>query len=389
MKTRTMTESPVSARTLFVAHLLTRPATRALRSLASAALLLLAAGSSDARATVTMAVDPSRAQVTQSGASATVCVGMSGSGGAAAGTQNDLTWDGNCATLLRCDAAPGVGKPLSAGLLPRTHFTLRALMLSLADTNPIRDGALYCCTFRVELAEPGACCSLAMSNARWSDSKGNGAGASVNGGELCLADTGGSAASARPRGSSSGPQNVPGVVGGAVAPAPGAPAPAATRGSLAVGGVGSAPTPQLPPLGGLSPDTVAAVSPPEGEVPQDQELAGGTGSAEPPVEQTAAQTPGRSAAARTAAASPAATTPAAQTSPSAPATAPATAASPPPTTAAPSAKPTPRMSPPPKAKAPEPTAAAKGGCAIASNGGVDPGPVLAGLVALILARRRR
>src|ERR1043166_9302351 len=50
----------------------------------------------------------------------------------------------------------------------RAESTMRALMLSMGDTNPIPDGNLFCCNFK--MATPGqGCCGLTMGNVAFSD----------------------------------------------------------------------------------------------------------------------------------------------------------------------------------------------------------------------------
>ena len=76
---------------------------------------------------------------------ADVCVSLDTGGAAVAGTQNDLNWDGDCASLPgedSCVVAGMHGKDLSAATRCG-DFCLRAIVLSLTDVNPIPDGDLY------------------------------------------------------------------------------------------------------------------------------------------------------------------------------------------------------------------------------------------------------
>jgi hypothetical protein len=79
-----------------------------------------------------------------------------------AGTQNDLTWDGACATLREgsCRAEPAIRKSLNTAFSPHSDFTLRALVVSITDVNPIPDGPLYCCEFSADIDQ--GCCPIAI-----------------------------------------------------------------------------------------------------------------------------------------------------------------------------------------------------------------------------------
>jgi hypothetical protein len=152
---------------------------------ATLALLLLFANPAAAAVSLTL----SSASVPHSGDAASVCVALSTGGEEVAGTQNDLVWDGSCATLPdshRCYAAGTHGKSLQGKLLVNRDFTYRALILSLSDVDPIDDGVLYCCTFTVE-ADPGQCCAVNIAGAGASDSKGNAVSLNGTSGELCVA----------------------------------------------------------------------------------------------------------------------------------------------------------------------------------------------------------
>jgi MYXO-CTERM domain-containing protein len=136
--------------------------------------------------------------VANSGGRAEVCISLRSGGAEIAGTQNDLVWDGSCATLPdthACAGSAGTGKELLGALNPQGRdFAYRALVLSLSDVNPIPDGTLYCCAFTVE-ADPGECCSIDVVNAGASDPLGNAISVTGVGGQVCVA---GSAASGSP-----------------------------------------------------------------------------------------------------------------------------------------------------------------------------------------------
>ena len=122
---------------------------------------------------------------------ADVCVSLDTGGAAVAGTQNDLNWDGDCASLPgedSCVVAGMHGKDLSAATRCG-DFCLRAIVLSLTDVNPIPDGDLYCCRFSIHAA-PGACCNLSVVNAAASDPDGKAISASGNVAHLCVSSDG-------------------------------------------------------------------------------------------------------------------------------------------------------------------------------------------------------
>ncbi len=117
----------------------------------------------------------SSATVAQAGDSGRICVALSTNGEEVAGTENRLVWDGSCATLPQpkstCYEAGSHGKQLNWVLVPNTDFTMKGLVLSLSDTDPIEDGVLYCCNFQGEAAA-GSCCSITVVAPGASDSKG-------------------------------------------------------------------------------------------------------------------------------------------------------------------------------------------------------------------------
>lgn len=108
------------------------------------------------------AISVTSATVNQPGDVAQVCAVLSGSGGQIAGTQNDLEWDGTCATLPEpapCSEVPGHPKRLSKTISRDVSFRFRGIMLSFGDIDPMPDGPMYCCRFQVE-ADPGRCCQV-------------------------------------------------------------------------------------------------------------------------------------------------------------------------------------------------------------------------------------
>lgn len=141
-----------------------------------------------------------------------LCVGLDSGGQKVAGTQNDLIWDGGCASLKAnsCAAVPDSKKPLHGNTPATLQNTYRALVFALDNVDPIRDGQLYCCEF--ELSGQGdACCPVRFDRLGASDPVGNALATSGNPEKLCLV-SGAAAAAAPPA-------------------APPAPAPAAEAGS--------------------------------------------------------------------------------------------------------------------------------------------------------------
>lgn len=154
-----------------------------------ALIALLGAG----RAAADVRLDLSSTTVAQPGDSGRVCVSLATGGADVAGTQNDLVWDGRCATLpdeSACVVAGTHAKELHSRIQASDDFRLRALILSLSDVDPIADGLLYCCDFAVQAA-PGACCPIALDHARASDSRGDLVDVIAGAGELCVAGAGG------------------------------------------------------------------------------------------------------------------------------------------------------------------------------------------------------
>ena len=89
----------------------------------------------------------------------TVCVEMTGGTGFVAGTQNDLAWDLGCVEIGEtCQANPQHGKSVFTKLHPGP--SLRTLVLSYSNTDPIDDGVLYCCPFHIASVPSGTCCPV-------------------------------------------------------------------------------------------------------------------------------------------------------------------------------------------------------------------------------------
>lgn len=106
-------------------------------------------------------------------AAGSMCVAMGDSGGQVAGMQMEFKWDSACMspdTPPRCTAESSTGKDIRVGLKPGP--TLKAIFFSLADTNPIPDGNLFCCNFTRSGSGGNPCCGLTMGNVLGSDSTG-------------------------------------------------------------------------------------------------------------------------------------------------------------------------------------------------------------------------
>lgn len=151
---------------------------------ATLGLALLAPQLADAGVKLTA----SAATVAHPGDTAEICIALDSGGAAVAGTQNDLVWDGSCATLpsdASCEAVAVGGQTLFGKLVAFSDFTYRALILSLDDVEPIDDGDLYCCSFTAE-AEAGQCCAIEITGAQAADPDGRALDTSESPGQLCV-----------------------------------------------------------------------------------------------------------------------------------------------------------------------------------------------------------
>jgi len=150
-----------------------------------------------APAAARVSLSASSSTVAHPGEAAQICVSLTTGGAEVAGTQNDLVWDGECASLPdddSCAAAGSHGKSLLGRLFAARDFTYRALILSLTDVDPIDAGVLYCCSFIAEAA-PGACCPIRLTSAATSDPNGNSIPTRATGGAVCVAAGGAESAS--------------------------------------------------------------------------------------------------------------------------------------------------------------------------------------------------
>jgi hypothetical protein len=220
------------------------------RGLAAGVALLVAVAAQPSGGTVT--IGATSASVASPGEFGRICVVLHTGGDDVAGTQNDLRWDGRCATLpdkSNCQVAGSHGKTLQHAINPQgSDFSYRALLLSFGDTDPMPDGPLYCCNFQGE-ADPGQCCTIALTNVAASDPEGT-ALAAVPGpaARLCTApgsnQAGRSTGSMRGGGQPLSASNEP--AGGGAGPAANEPPPPAA----APAGGGGGPIGQVLPGGG-------------------------------------------------------------------------------------------------------------------------------------------
>lgn len=163
------------------------PAPSVCRAVLICVLLIMRASA----ATAVVSLQASSVTVDAPGDSAELCVSLSTGGAEVAGTQNDLNWDGDCASLRSendCAVAGMHSKELHAATRCG-DFCLRAILLSLSDVDPIPDGALYCCRFTVDAA-PGQCCSVSVTNSAASDPEGKAISVDGEGAHLCVASDG-------------------------------------------------------------------------------------------------------------------------------------------------------------------------------------------------------
>jgi hypothetical protein len=125
-------------------------------------LLLSACGGGDSQQRVV-------GQVAAESASTDLCVAIAGGNGEVSGLQTDLSWDSTCMTAapaagkaVQCASDPSTGKSVETALLSDTQ--MRVLFFSVADTSPVPDGELFCCTFTVASSQAGSCCSVNIGN---------------------------------------------------------------------------------------------------------------------------------------------------------------------------------------------------------------------------------
>jgi hypothetical protein len=102
-----------------------------------------------------------------------------------AGFQDDIAFDpltpirGNGSGHPDCTANPATGKPVFGAFHPNgctvgvDCTSVRLLMLSLSDVNPIPDGVAYSCTVQIDAAAPSGTYPLVGSNIASSDPFGN------------------------------------------------------------------------------------------------------------------------------------------------------------------------------------------------------------------------
>jgi hypothetical protein len=265
-----------TARRGYFAKMSRKAAAARLRSLGVGFAALLTSGVAHAAALFVTS-----ATVQNPGDSAQICVVLSSGGAQVAGTQNDLVWDGTCATLTDpppCAVAGSHGKQLAQTLVNTANFTFRGIILSFSDTSPIPDGPLYCCSFEGE-ANPGACCPITVVNAQGSEPGGIAIPLSGSTAQICTAQGsgqsgGGAGAIGGMNPPSASNEASAGATGSGAATAPGAPAAPAA---------GAVPPVQVLPGGGTRVEnSPAEAGAPTIQAPALAQTPGQPGAAAPP-----------------------------------------------------------------------------------------------------------
>jgi hypothetical protein len=210
---------------------------------------------------------------------------MLNSDGQVAGVQMDFNWDADCLTANvrssggpQCRSNAATGKTVQSAM--RGGSGLRAIMLSVADVNPIPDGELFCCEFTVDSFASAPQCPIRLSNVIGANPTGQRVAVSTREGVVYV--LGGGEASAAPPAAGIAPAapggaTTAGDAGGAVtggAPAAGLPADAPAAGAAPVAGLAPAveapaPPPPAAPAAGTIEPPAAGEAPAElpGELP--------------------------------------------------------------------------------------------------------------------------
>ena len=120
------------------------------------------------------------------GDQAEICVDFSTGGVEVAGTQNDLHLSDDCARILGCRATGTHGKSVTPGRLVSSgaEKSMKILVLSITDVNPIPDGPLYCCSFRAR--RESGCCPIGIGGGLASDPGGRKLVVDGLSGSLCV-----------------------------------------------------------------------------------------------------------------------------------------------------------------------------------------------------------
>jgi hypothetical protein len=127
-------------------------------AIVGSAMLMLVSPASAARLIFENATPTLRGQ------SSDVCLALAEGEGEIAGLQTNLVWDDRCITPANgqrpCLAAAESGKTVQARL--QGPGELKAIVISFADTNPIPDGRIFCCSFTA-VGNPGERCVVTAS----------------------------------------------------------------------------------------------------------------------------------------------------------------------------------------------------------------------------------
>jgi hypothetical protein len=114
---------------------------------------------------------------------ARVCLELSTGDEEVAATQNDLRWDTGCLSLVDdCVVDPAIDKMLLSN--QRGPNELRAIIISLTDTDPIPAGRLYCCDLRATASS--GCCTVEIFGGSASDLDGHLVNLHTSNGEVCI-----------------------------------------------------------------------------------------------------------------------------------------------------------------------------------------------------------
>jgi hypothetical protein len=236
-----------------------------------AALLLCGTGTALASTVLQLTGAGGQPPQAAPGTGTSVCIQMLNSDGQVAGVQMDFAWDPDCLSANvrssggpQCRSNPATGKTVQSAM--RGGSSLRAIMLSVADVNPIPDGELFCCEFTVDSFASAAQCPIRLGNVIGANSTGQRVPVSPREGVVYVVGGG-------------QPDAAPPAAGGVVPAAPGG----ATTGGAAAGALsGGAPAAGLPsdapaagaaPAAGLAPRVEAPAPPPAAPVAGDIERA--------------------------------------------------------------------------------------------------------------------
>ncbi|HYD49275.1 MAG TPA: hypothetical protein VEB21_13045, partial [Terriglobales bacterium] len=97
-----------------------------------------------------------------------VCVNQSGGNNQVAGVEMVMSWDPGCMSSAagsgkpKCESNRDTGKSVQSAM--KGASSLKALFLSFSDVEPIPDGWLFCCDFRLSSSAPANGCRVTLSD---------------------------------------------------------------------------------------------------------------------------------------------------------------------------------------------------------------------------------